>query len=82
MVGKIESQTYETSERPGRYCIPGVHNSQLTLCGFVDVPYTAHEATDHPCNCVDCMDALTAIRRLRFARNYFANNSSSLRDSE
>lgn len=78
MVGKVESQTYETKEQPGVYCIPGVHNSQVTLCGFVDVPYTTHEAADHPCNCVNCIDALRKIQRMRFTQGYFANESSSL----
>ena len=75
-VSKVESQTYETAERPGVYCIPGVHNSQITLCGFVDVQYTEHEASDHPCNCEDCIDALQRIKRLRFCRGYFSNNFS------
>jgi len=73
----VESQTYETDEEPGKYCIPGVHNSQITLCGFVDVGYTAHEAEDHPCNCEDCIAALKAIRRLRFSRGYFAKQGES-----
>ncbi len=45
----METQTYQVLENPGIYCIPGVHNTQLTLCGFVDTVYTTHDAKDHLC---------------------------------
>ena len=56
----------------GTYHIPGVHNMQNTLCGFVDVMTDEHDCEEHPCNCVACMDALNKIRKLRFPNNYWS----------
>lgn len=75
MKRSVESQTYETVESPGTFCIPGFDGSHLTLCGFVDVQYTAHEATEHPCNCKACIQMLEAVQKLRFEPGYFAKGS-------
>lgn len=62
-----------TGEDPGVYHIPGQHNMQQTLCGFVDCSFTeSHDAEDHPCNCKDCISALKKIQALRFPAGYFA----------
>jgi hypothetical protein len=53
------------------YHIPGVHNMQNTLCGFVDVVTDEHDYEDHPCNCEPCIDALKKTRKLRFPKDYW-----------
>jgi hypothetical protein len=60
-------------EQPGVYHIPGVHNCQLTLCGFVDIARAEEApAREHPCNCGTCIDALKRIQEMRFPKGYFA----------
>lgn len=64
------------SEQPGVYHIPGVHNMQQTLCGYVDCAGAEdHNAAAHPCNCGSCIDALNAIKALRFPKHYFEDQS-------
>ena len=66
------TETVETpTETPGVFHIPGVHNMQNTLCGFVDVINQSHDYRDHPVNCRACIDALKAIQALRFPGGYF-----------
>ncbi|MDR9836860.1 MULTISPECIES: hypothetical protein [Herbaspirillum] len=65
--------TVEVQDEPGVYHIPGVHNLQNTLCGFVDVSWSAdRDAEEFPCNCEKCIDALAKIKALRFPKYYFA----------
>lgn len=52
--------------------IPGVHNMQTTLCGYVDVIYREVSAVEYPCDCKQCIDALKRIKALRFPKGYFA----------
>lgn len=68
----VTSHTVEVDDEPGVYHIPGVHNMQMTLCGFVDCSNQKdHDADTHPCNCIKCIDALRKIKALRFCKNYF-----------
>jgi hypothetical protein len=61
------------NDQPGVYHIPGVHNGQQTLCGWVDASgSTEHRASDHPCNCSPCIDAYRKIKALTFPSGYFA----------
>lgn len=77
-MARVTTTTEITSEQPGVYHIPGVHNMQQTLCGYVDCAGAEdHDAADHPCNCVSCIDALAAIKALRFPKGYFAAPSSA-----
>ncbi len=69
----METETVETEDTPGEYHIPGVHNMQITLCGFVDVDYETHDYNEHPCNCFECEKALKKIKALRFPKGYFDN---------
>lgn len=69
--------TIEVTDGPGgqtcgEYHIPGVHNMQATLCGFVDVSTRKHDSDTHPVNCLECISALKKIRALKFPKNYFA----------
>lgn len=71
----VTLDTVEVSGAPGEYHIPGVHNMQATLCGHVDPEWSkVHEACDFPCNCTACINALKAIKALRFSKNYFEEN--------
>lgn len=53
------------------YHIPGIHNMQQTLCGWVDVPYEQHHYSEHPVNCRQCIDAYKEIKALKFPKCYF-----------
>ncbi len=71
---RIVGVTIETEEAPGTYCIPGSGDgSHMTLCGFVDVLHTTHDASDHPCNCESCIEHLRVVKAMKFKRGYFAN---------
>lgn len=62
-------------EEPGVYHIPGVHNTQQTLCGYVDAAGAVeHFAEEHPCNCGACKDAYKKIKALRFPKGYFTKS--------
>lgn len=66
-----------TSEQPGMYHIPGQHNMQQTLCGYVDCfGAEDRDAERFPCNCIACIDALKKIKALRFPSHYFADASA------
>lgn len=54
------------------YHIPGVHNMQVTLCGWIDVNSKEFDYKKFPCNCFACKDALEKIRELRFPKGYFS----------
>jgi hypothetical protein len=69
------TETIQCSEQTGIFHIPGVHNSQTTLCGFVDVPHDALDATRFKMNCKSCRQALLRIQALSFPRGYFAPHS-------
>jgi hypothetical protein len=72
VMARVGKTTEITSEQPGVYHIPGVHNMQQTLCGYIDCGgQVDHDAADHPCNCKSCFDALNAIKALRFSKDYF-----------
>lgn len=67
-----ETTTIEVGEDKGVHHIPGVHNMQITLCGFVDVgTYTEHDYINYPCNCCGCQTALRKIQALKFPEFYF-----------
>ena len=68
----MQKETVEPEDTPGVYHIPGVHNMQITLCGFVDVDHDFHDYEDHPCNCAVCEQALKKIKALRFPKGYFS----------
>jgi len=67
------TQTVTVDDTPGVYHIPGVHNMQVTLCGFVDTTNNSVDAAKHPCNCVACISAFKKIKALRFPRYYFTD---------
>ena len=63
-------------EEHGVYHIPGVHNMQQTLCGFVDASgYRIHNSEHNPCNCRKCIEALTKIKSMRFPKDYFKKDA-------
>ena len=69
---KVSDTIEIVSEAPGVYHIPGVHNTQQTICGYVDCAgVETHDATDHPCNCEPCIEAVEKIKSLRFKKGYF-----------
>jgi hypothetical protein len=71
------TKTYQVQgEGDDAWHIPGVHNSQLTLCGFVDVSYEEADFTDHPCDCSGCIKALKKIQALRFPKGYFTGEEA------
>lgn len=60
------------NEDPDVYHIPGVHNTQMTLCGWVDA--SSQECcnyVDHPVNCKSCVDAYKQIKAMKFPKDYF-----------
>lgn len=60
-----------TSQEVGVYHIPG-HDPHQTLCGYVDCSGSVeHIYKDAPCNCSQCIEALRAIKALRFPKKYF-----------
>jgi len=66
-----------TSELPGTYHVPGQHNMQQTLFGYVDCAGAEdRDAEEYPCNCTACVDALNTIKALRFPAHYFAKASA------
>lgn len=69
----ITISTIEVEDEPGVYHIPGVHNMQNTLCGFVDTMCETRDAEEFPCNCQSCIEALAKIKALRFPKYYFAD---------
>lgn len=76
----MEKVTIEVKEpgQEGVYHIPGVHNMQNTLCGWVDVTDTEFDFKDHPCNCLECITALKKIKGLRFPKGYFSKYFSRI----
>lgn len=70
----IVTQTVHVpDDAPGVYHIPGVHNTQVTLCGFVDVMNDSVDAEEHPCNCPACIAAFKKIKSMKFPRYYFTD---------
>jgi hypothetical protein len=69
---RVDTTIEITSQERGVYHIPGVHNTQQTLCGYVDCyGDKRHDAAEHPCNCQHCIDALNKIKAMRFPKHYF-----------
>lgn len=76
-MSRVNNTVEVTSEERGVYHIPGVHNMQQTLCGYVDCfGVERHDAKDHPCNCRGCIDALNDIKAMRFPKHYFTSTAA------
>ena len=72
MASKIDTTVEITDDDPGRYHIPGVHNGQQTLCGWVDTSGAVdHNCIDHQCNCGSCIKAWMDIKAMKFSQYYF-----------
>jgi hypothetical protein len=77
-MARVNTTVEVTGEERGVYHIPGVHNMQQTLCGYVDCSGVEdHDAEDHPCNCRGCIDALRDIKAMRFPKHYFADERAT-----
>lgn len=68
---KVTQTIRITQEGDDAWHIPGVHNTQQTLCGYVDCMYEASDFESNPVNCYACIDALKKIKALRFPKGYF-----------
>jgi hypothetical protein len=74
---KTNTTVEVASELPGIYHIPGQHNMQQTLCGYVDCAGAEdRDAEEYPCNCGACIGALKSIKALRFPSHYFAKTAN------
>ena len=67
----IQSTILITNCDDARFHIPGAHNMQQTLCGYVDAGYQQRFYKDSPVNCTACIDALKKIRAMKFPQKYF-----------